>query len=207
MAIGTAWVSVLAVAAKLGAGPMAVGSLFTRSGQARKHTDPPEGEGLWGTEEAALQALRERHKVRPLRALEEGFGTGQLPGGVFGFTFSPGDAEAPLFRNHLSLAFEIHKLRDGGTVLLAFVSPEAAASVANLDNLRTEQHIHVFPRAAEQATELVGIPTSRVGRFKDYEPERVKGLEIMLVPPEDSGRGETPPSFRLEHTFPTVPRA
>ena len=159
-------------------------------------------EAVTDPEELARRDARAEHGVRSLYPLEEGFGLDQLPNGIFGFTFSPGSADAVVFRRNRAEAFEIHKLGDGSTVLLGYVPPEVAATI---QNVRKEQHVFVFPRVMGEASKLVCIPTSSVGRFKDYRPERAEGLEIMLVPPEYRGRGPTPPSFRLEDALPSAP--
>ena len=152
-------------------------------------------------EEQERQCARAKHGVRSLYTLEEGFSLDRLPNRIFGFTFSPGSADAVVFRQTRADAFEIHKLGDGSIMLLGCVPPDVASTI---QNVRKEQHVFVFPRVMGHASKLVCIPTSSVGRFKDYHPERAEGLEIMLVPPEYRGRGPTPPSFRLEDALPSA---
>src|SRR6185436_6777088 len=43
------------------------------------------------------ELLREAHQVRVVSEAEEGTGVNALPGGVYGFTYSPGLPSAPLF--------------------------------------------------------------------------------------------------------------
>jgi len=159
-------------------------------------------------EEAMRSRYRIRHNVRAIRVLEEGFGLDKLPSGVFGFTFSPSYEDSPLFRERSPHSFEVHKLRDGQKFLLGFVSSADKAKIGHCGSeARSEAHVFLHPHAETNATEVVCIPVSRVARFKDYRPEKSAGMEIMVVPAELSGRGATPPSFRLDPALPSAPPA
>jgi hypothetical protein len=160
------------------------------------------------SEEAMRCRYRIRHDVRAIRVLEEGFGLDKLPSGVFGFTFSPSYEDSPLFRERSSHSFEVHKLRDGQKFLLGFVSSADKAKIGHCGSeARSEAHVFLHPHAETNAAEIVCIPVSRVARFKDYRPEKSAGMEIMVVPAELSGRGATPPSFRLDPPLPSAPPA
>ena len=197
--MGTAKTNPLALDGGFTAGLELLGRL---AGWARSWGRSRNKKAVTDPEELARRSARAEHGVRSLYPLEEGFSLDRLPNGIFGFTFSPGRADAVVFRRNRAEAFEIHKLGDGSTVFLGYVAPDVASTIRHV---RKEQHVFVFPRVMGQASKLVCIPTSSVGRFKDYRPERAEGLEIMLVPPEYRGRGPTPPSFRLEDALPSSP--
>ena len=59
---------------------------------------------------AEQEQLRETHGVRVVADTEEGTGVDKLPGGVYGFTYSPGLLNAPLFAVRRYRSYEIHKL-------------------------------------------------------------------------------------------------
>ena len=56
--------------------------------------------------------LRKAHQVRLVTAAEEGTGVNALPGGVYGFTYSPGLDNAPLFAMRRYRSYETHKLAE-----------------------------------------------------------------------------------------------
>ena len=60
------------------------------------------------TATSAQEALRGANKVRLVTEAEEGTGVNALPAGVYGFTYSPGPASAPLFAVRRYRSFEIH---------------------------------------------------------------------------------------------------
>jgi hypothetical protein len=202
------WVAYLAIAA-------AVSTVFVLMASALQWTVRASGErkancALSGSdpEEAIRFRYRVRHNVRSIRVLEEGFGLDKLPNGVFGFTFSPSCEDSPLFRERSPHSFEVHKLRDGQRFLLGFVSSADKAKIGHCGSeVRSEAHVFLHPHAETNAAEAVCIPVSRVARFKDYRPEKSAGMEIMVVPAELSGRGATPPSFRLDPPLPSAPPA
>ena len=59
------------------------------------------------------ETLRTTHKVRIVSPEEEGTGVNALPGGVCGFTYSPGLPNAPLFAERRFRSYETHKLASG----------------------------------------------------------------------------------------------
>src|ERR671912_127518 len=54
-------------------------------------------------------ALRGTNQVRLVTEAQEGTGVNALPAGVYGFTYSPGLASAPLFAVRRYRSYEIHK--------------------------------------------------------------------------------------------------
>jgi hypothetical protein len=143
--------------------------------------EPPTAEGQEAEdfEERQRETLRADHRVRSLKAWEEGFGLRHLPAGIFGFTYSPGLEDAPLFRKREDHAFEVHKMPDGSIFLIAFVSEETAARLKTADR---DLHLLVYPSPSGETCKPVRIPTVSVARYKDYPPKHGTQLEIQFVP-------------------------
>ena len=130
---------------------------------------------------------RSLHGVRALKVWEEGFDLECLPNGIFGFTYSPGHVDAPVFRCDAEAAFEIHKLPDGRSFLLCYVSEESAAI---LDTARKDIHLWVFPSKSTEASRLISVPLGRIVRYKDYPPHDGTYLEVQITPaPEERQAG------------------
>ena len=120
--------------------------------------------------------LREKHQVRLLHDSEDGTGLPRLPSGVYGYTYAPALAEAPLFHQYKYQSFEVHKLRDGSTVLISFVTPENAAKIAASEPVK----LRLLPGPADQAQTIVALPRWRIQRFKEYSARDGQGLEVEL---------------------------
>ena len=123
--------------------------------------------------------LRAKHGVRPVTAQEEGYGIHRLPGGVYGFTYSPGVAEAPLFTERKYQCFEVHKLPDETVVLVGYVSDEMARRIET-DAGELKLMLQPAPREGEAA--LIGVPVWRVRRHKEHSYRDGQGLELELGP-------------------------
>src|SRR5262245_10457011 len=98
------------------------------------------------------EALRTAHGVRLVAAAEEGSGVNALPAGVYGFTYSPALANAPLFQMRRFRSFEIHKLTSGEAVIVGFMSSDDARA---LTSAGTEAQIRVQPEPEPDAEHLV----------------------------------------------------
>src|SRR4030095_577338 len=87
------------------------------------------------TATADQEALRMAHQVRVVADAEEGTGVDALARGVYGFTYSPGLHNAPLFAVARYRSYEIHKLWSGDIYLIGYATGEAARqlSVASED--------------------------------------------------------------------------
>jgi hypothetical protein len=72
------------------------------------------------------ELLRLAHQVRIVSDAEEGTGVNALPGGVFGFTYSPGLPNAPLFAVRRYRTYETHKLPGGDVFVIGFAKPEVS---------------------------------------------------------------------------------
>ena len=76
--------------------------------------------------------LREAHRVRIVTDAEEGSGLNRLPNSVYGFTYSPGIDEAPLFTKRSFRSYEAHKLANGEVTLVGFTSAGVGAAIDDL---------------------------------------------------------------------------
>src|SRR5579871_3009525 len=102
-----------------------------------------------------VEALRQRHQVRPLSSEEEGTAIGNLSPGVYGFTCAPGFDEVPVFSRKTYHSFEVHKASDGVEYLLGFVTPQEAS---DLELQKQGAAIRLFPDAWENSQVPVSVP-------------------------------------------------
>src|SRR6185295_11113428 len=77
------------------------------------------------------QALRATHGVRIVSPSEEGTGVNALPGGVYGFTYSPALPNAPLFAERRFRSYETHKLASGEIFVIGFADADTAAALSS----------------------------------------------------------------------------
>ena len=70
------------------------------------------------TATADQESLRVAHGVQLVGDAEEGHGVNALPGARYGFTYSPGLPNAPLFAVRRYRSYEIHKLPGGDTFIV-----------------------------------------------------------------------------------------
>ena len=126
----------------------------------------------------AQDALRGTNKVRLVTEAEEGTGVNALPAGVYGFTYSPGPASAPLFAVRRYRSFEIHKI-PGDTLVIAFATPEDAA---RLEAGTEEATLRVQPQPEDGRETLVQIPYSRIHQHRQYAAPNQHGFTVTLQP-------------------------
>jgi hypothetical protein len=128
---------------------------------------------------ADQEALRVAHRVRVVTEAEEGTGINALPGGVYGFTYSPGLSNAPLFAVRRFRSYELHKLPSGD----AFVIGYAKADVARqLSTTAQEITIQIHPQAEQDYDTLVTIPYSRIRRHRQYAAPNQDGFLVTVLP-------------------------
>jgi hypothetical protein len=127
---------------------------------------------------ADQEALRVAHRVRVVTEAEEGTGINALPGGVYGFTYSPGLTNAPLFAVRRFRSYELHKLPSGD----AFVIGYAKADVARqLSTTAQEITIQIHPQAEQDYDTLVTIPYSRIKRHRQYAAPNQDGFSVTVL--------------------------
>ena len=128
---------------------------------------------------AAQETLRQTHQVRLVTADEEGVGVNALPGGVYGFTYSPALPNAPLFAERRFRSYETHKLASGEVVVLGFAPADVAATVAGAGG---EITVVIQPEPDDQATALVAIPYSRIRHHRQHAAPNQHGCTCQLNP-------------------------
>ncbi len=127
--------------------------------------------------EAEREALRARNEVRLVTEQEEGFGVERLPPGVYGFTYSPGVANSPLFRKRVYHSLEVHKLPDSSVALIGFLPEEIAARVEAGEEALD---IRLFPEPESEATRAVSIPLARVKKVSEFSMREAGRLALQL---------------------------
>ncbi len=127
----------------------------------------------------AQESLRTTHGVRLVTVEEEGVGVDKLPTGVYGYSYSPGLPNAPLFATRRHRAFEIHKVAHGEVCITGFVSADAARQVLSAAEDIT---IQVQPHPEDGGEALVVIPVSRIRNHKGYSAPNQLGFTATLRP-------------------------
>jgi hypothetical protein len=125
------------------------------------------------------EALRDVHDVRLIAPAEEGFGVDALPGGVYGFTYSPALVNAPLFAVRRYRSYETHKIATGEVFVVGFTTAEAARQFSSSDADVSIQ-LQAEPEAA--ASTLVAIPYSRIRQHRQYSIPNQHGLTVTVMP-------------------------
>jgi len=128
---------------------------------------------------ADQELLREAHQVRIVSEAEEGNGVNALPGGVYGFTYSPGLPNAPLFAIRRYRTYETHKLPSGDVFVIGFAKADVAREVSTAGQEMTLQ-IHPSPEAEYQT--LVTIPYSRIRHHRQYAAPNQDGFTVTVRP-------------------------
>ena len=129
------------------------------------------------TASAEQEALRARHQLRLLSGAEEGVGVDALPGGVYGFTYSPGLVNSPLFAVRRFRCYETHKLADGETFLNGFATPDAAAQLETA----AETTVLIQPELDHEASVMVRVPYSRIRRHRGYSAPNEHGFQVTVA--------------------------
>ena len=128
---------------------------------------------------ADQQTLRTVHQVRLVASEEEGVGVNALPRGVYGFTYSPGLPNAPLFAARRYRSYEIHKLASGEVFVIGFVTREASGQMISTTGDVT---IQVQPEPEAEAATLVAVPYSRIRQHRQYAAPNQHGFAVTLTP-------------------------
>ena len=125
------------------------------------------------------EALRQTHQVRIVAGDEEGTGVNALPGGVYGFTYSPALDSAPLFASRSFRSYEVHKLASGEVTLIGFASAEASRQLTTAPQ---EATIQVQPHPEPEQNTLVEIPYSRIRNHRQYAAPNQHGFTVTVTP-------------------------
>jgi len=130
------------------------------------------------------ELLREAHQVRVVSDEEEGNGVNALPGGVYGFTYSPGLQSAPLFAIRRYRSYETHKLPSGDVFIVGFAKSDVARELSTASQEMTLQ-IHPQPEGEYQT--LMTIPYSRIRHHRQYAAPNQDGFTVTVQPAEAAG--------------------
>jgi hypothetical protein len=122
------------------------------------------------------ETLRSTHEVRLVSAAEEGMGVNALPGGIYGFTYSPALPNAPVWAERRYRSYETHKLANGEVYVIGFADAATAAQIKSA----AEQTIQVHPEPEANANLLVMIPYSRISHHKQYCAPNQHGFTVTL---------------------------
>jgi hypothetical protein len=127
------------------------------------------------------EPLRVAHGVRVVTAQEEGSPLNVLPGGVYGFTYSPGLPNAPLFATRRYRSYEVHKLAGGDIYIVAFADAENAALLET--SAASQVSVHVHPEPSASANILVKVPYSRISHHRQYAAPNQEGFRVSVTGP------------------------
>jgi hypothetical protein len=125
------------------------------------------------------EGLRSAHQVRLVSTAEEGTGLNALPGGVYGYTYSPALDGAPLFGTQAFRSYETHKLPSGEVTLIGFASPDDARQLTTAPQDVTIQ-VQPHPEAGHDT--LVEIPYSRIRTHRQYAAPNGHGFTATVAP-------------------------
>jgi hypothetical protein len=125
------------------------------------------------------EALRQTHQVRLVTANEEGSGVNALPGGVYGFTYSPGLPSSPLFAVRRYRSYETHKLPSGEIYIIGFATADSARALSTATGEMTLQ-IHPQPEGDHEV--LVTVPYSGIRRHRQYAAPNQDGFNVTVLP-------------------------
>jgi hypothetical protein len=124
-----------------------------------------------------IDRIRERHGLRALTKEEEGFPTARLPHGVYGFTYSPGQDETPVFANKAYHNFEVHKLKDGAERLIGYLT---SSEVAILEARKPGTEVRLYPDVWEESKQIVSVDLTSTVRAR-RTPPREDGNPYRIV--------------------------
>ena len=125
------------------------------------------------------EALRQTHQVRLVAGDEEGTGVTALPGGVYGFTYSPGLTSAPLFSVRRYRTYETHKLASGEIYIIGFATADLARA---LSTATEEITLQIHPQPEGNHDVLVTIPYSAIRRHRQYAAPNQEGFTVTVMP-------------------------
>ncbi len=128
---------------------------------------------------ADQEALRTAHRVRVVAAEEEGTGVNALPNGVYGFTYSPGLPNAPLFAVRRYRSYETHKLPSGDVFVIGFAKADIARG---LSTATEEMTLQIHPQSEADYDALVTIRYSQIRHHKQYAAPNQDGFTVTVVP-------------------------
>jgi len=136
---------------------------------------------------ADQEQIRIGHGVRLVKADEEGTGVNALPGGIYGYTYSPGLPNAPIWAVRRYRTYETHKLTNGEIFVIAYADVSTAAQI---ESASAEISVVVHPEAGPDTNVLVQIPYSRIRQHRQHAAPNQEGFVVTLsaAAPVSTGR-------------------
>ena len=128
---------------------------------------------------ADQELLRTAHQVRLVAPAEEGNSVSHLPGGVYGYTYSPGLPGAPLFAVRRYRSYETHKLPSGDVFVIGFAKADVARA---LSTATEEMTIQMHPQPESDYGTLVTIPYSKIRQHRQYAAPNQDGFTVTVRP-------------------------
>jgi hypothetical protein len=98
---------------------------------------------------------------------------------LYGFTYSPGLASAPLFAERRYRGYEVHKLASGEGFVVGFTTP---AMARDLSTAQTDVEVSVQPAPDAAADTLVTVPYSRIRHHRQYAAPNQHGFTVTVAP-------------------------
>ena len=121
--------------------------------------------------------LRARHGVRLINDDEDGSPVARLPNGVYGYTYSPGQDETPVFNKQPYHSFEMHKLANGSERLIGYISTEEETVLVAR---KPGTEIRLYPDEFGESTNLVAVDLTNTARAR-RTPPREDGNPYRVV--------------------------
>ncbi|MFN0171268.1 MAG: hypothetical protein ACKV22_33045 [Bryobacteraceae bacterium] len=128
--------------------------------------------------ERQREVIRRNHNLTLVSEKDDGAGIHRLPEGVFGFTYSPGLSDSPVFRKSGLRAFEMHK-HSGDEFIVGFASPEGAGKVTSAPE---PFEIDVYPGPEGDNNAIVEVPASRMLHLRPHSQREFGALRIRMAP-------------------------
>ncbi len=125
------------------------------------------------------EEIRASHGVRLVGDGEEGTGVDALPDGVYGYTYSPGLPNAPLFATRRYRSYETHKLASGEVFVIAYADQTAAQQIASAT---ADVTVRVHPEPNPDAGIIVKIPYARIRQHRQYAAPNQDGFTVTVAP-------------------------
>jgi hypothetical protein len=128
---------------------------------------------------ADQEALRIAHQVRLVAEAEEGNSVSNLPGGVYGYTYSPGLTGAPLFAIRRYRSYETHKLPSGDVYVIGFAKSDVTRALSTSSE---EMTLQIHPQPEADYDTLVTIPYSKIRHHRQYAAPNQDGFTVTVQP-------------------------
>jgi hypothetical protein len=96
---------------------------------------------------------------------------------VYGFTYSPGLPNAPLFAERRFRSYETHKV-PGEIYVIGFATVEDAAA---LESTTQDCSIQIQPEPDGAANVLVKVPYSRIRQHRQYAAPNQHGFGVTVT--------------------------